>query len=80
MSENENKEIDGDTLINNLKEELEKKSNQIKNLQNKLDSQDIIIADYYKIKDNSNQSKLEQLNLEKKLKSININFKKKMRN
>ena len=72
MSENENKEIDGDTLINNLKEELEKKSNQIKNLQNKLDSQDIIIEDYYKIKENSTQSKLEQLNLEKKLKSINI--------
>ena len=71
MSENENKEIDGDTLINNLKEELEKKSNQIENLQNKLDSQDIIIADYYKIKENSTQSKLEQLNLEKKLKSLN---------
>ncbi len=54
MTENDeqNKEKEEDTLINNLKEELEKKSNQIKNLQNKLDSQDIIIADYYKIKDN----------------------------
>ena len=74
MTENDeqNKEKEEYTLINNLKEELEKKSNQIKNLQNKLDSQDIIIADYYKIKDNSTQSKLEQINLEKKLKSINI--------
>ena len=51
-NENQNKEIGENTLINNLKEELEKKINQIKNLQNKLDSQDIIIADYYKIKDN----------------------------
>ena len=46
-------------MIYYLKKELEKKSNQIKNLQNKLDSKDIIIADYYKIKDNSTQLKLE---------------------
>ena len=47
MTENDeqNKEKEEDTLINNLKKELENKSNQIKNLQNKLDSQDIIIID-----------------------------------
>ena len=70
-NENQNEEIGENTLINNLKEELEKKINQIKNLQNKLDSQDIIIADYYKIKEKSTESRIEQLNMEKKLKSLN---------
>ena len=48
---NEEKENDIDTNIIKLREELEQKSKQIKNLQNKLDSQDIIITDYYKLKD-----------------------------
>ena len=46
----ENKEAENapDINFNQLKEELEQKNKQIKNLQNKLDSQDIIITDYYK--------------------------------
>ena len=66
-NQDENNNID----IKNLKEELDRKNNQIKNLQNKLDSQDIIIEDYYKIKDSITQSKIDQTNTEKKLKSIN---------
>ena len=52
----ENKEAENapDINFNQLKEELEQKNKQIKNLQNKLDSQDIIITDYYKTKDSSN--------------------------
>ena len=48
---NEEIENDIDTNIIKLREELEQKNKQIKNLQNKLDSQDIIITDYYKTKE-----------------------------
>ena len=71
-NENQEKKIESNNIdINNLKEEIERKNTQIKNLQNKLDSQDIIITDYYKLKDSTTQSKIDQTNTEKKLKAIN---------
>ena len=68
---NEEKENDIDTSIIKLREELEQKSKQIKNLQNKLDSQDIIITDYYKTKDASTQFKLELEKHQKIIKNLN---------
>ena len=70
----ENKEAENapDINFNQLKEELEQKNKQIKNLQNKLDSQDIIITDYYKTKDSSTQLKIELDKREKIIKNLNI--------
>ena len=48
---------------NELKNKLEIKDRQIQTLQIKLDSQDIIIKDYYFIKDKLTLSKNEILNL-----------------
>ena len=68
---NEEIENDIDTNIIKLREELEQKNKQIKNLQNKLDSQDIIITDYYKTKDASTQFKLELEKHQKIIKNLN---------
>ena len=64
-------ESDKEIEIKKLKEQLEQKNTQIKNLQNKLDSQDIIIEDYYKLRENSTINKLSLQTNEKKYKSIN---------
>ena len=64
-------ESDKEIEIKKLKEQLEQKNAQIKNLQNKLDSQDIIIEDYYKLRENSTKNKLSLQESEKKYKSIN---------
>ena len=64
-------ESDKEIEIKKLKEQLEQKNTQIKNLQNKLDSQDIIIEDYYKLRENSIKNKLSLQESEKKYKSIN---------
>ena len=56
-----------------LQKQLEFKNKQIKNLQNKLDSQDLIINDYYSIKNKYNESKIEISNLKKILENINSN-------
>ena len=69
----QNEEIENNNDLLFLRDEIEKKNSQIKNLQNKLDSQDIIINDYYKIKNISSESKIELLNLEK---NKNFNFRK----
>ena len=49
------------------------KDKQIKALQMKLDSQDIIINDYYSLKDKYNISKNEILNLKKIIENLNLN-------
>jgi len=56
-----------------VKKELELKNKQIKTLQNKLDSQDLIINDYYSIKDKLTLSKNEILNLKKIIENLNSN-------
>ena len=56
-----------------LKKQLEQKDKQIKALQIKLDSQDVIISDYYSLKDKYTLSKNEILNLKKKIEDLNSN-------
>ena len=56
-----------------LKKQLETKDKQIQTLQIKLDSQDVIITDYYSIKDKLTLSKNEILNLKKKIENLNSN-------
>jgi chromosome segregation ATPase len=58
---------------NEIKNKLEIKERQIQTLQIKLDSQDIIIKDYYFIKDKLTLSKNEILNLKKKIEDLNSN-------
>ena len=55
-----------------LQTQIDFKNKQIKNLQNKLDSQDIIIQDYYSIKDKYAQSQIEISNLKKNLQNLNL--------
>ena len=57
-----------------LQKQLELKNNQLIILQNKLDSQDIIINDYYLIKDKYNESKMEICNLKKIIEKNNSNI------
>ena len=56
-----------------LKNQLELKDKQIKNLQIKLDSQDLIINDYYSLKDKYSLQKNEILNLKKTIENLNSN-------
>ena len=55
-----------------LQTQIDFKNKQIKNLQNKLDSQDIIIQDYYSIKDKYVQSQIEISNLKKSIQNLNL--------
>ena len=55
-----------------LQTQIDFKNKQIKNLQNKLDSQDIIIQDYYSIKDKYTQSQIEISNLKKSIQNLNF--------
>ena len=74
MQKNEKNEEIEDGIVANidkLRDELELKNKQIKNLQNKLDSQDIIITDYYKTKDALSQFKLELEKNQKIIKNLN---------
>ena len=57
-----------------LQKQLELKNKQLIILQNKLDSQDIIINDYYLIKDKYNESKMEICNLKKIIEKNNSNI------
>ena len=52
--------------------EIELKDKQIKNLQEKLDSQDIIIKDYFTLKDKFSESKIEINNLKKQIEKLNL--------
>jgi hypothetical protein len=56
-----------------IQKELEQKNNQIKTLQSKLDSQDIIISDYYSLKDKYSLAKNEILNLKKIIEDLKSN-------
>ena len=56
-----------------IQKELEQKNNQIKTLQIKLDSQDIIISDYYSLKDKHSLAKNEILNLKKIIEDLKSN-------
>ena len=56
-----------------LKKEIELRNKQIQNLQIKLDSQDLIISDYYSLKDKYSLSKNEILNLKKIIENLNSN-------
>ena len=55
-----------------LKKEIELKDKQIKTLHKKLDSQDIIITDYYSLKEKYTLSKNEILNLKKEIENLNL--------
>ena len=54
-----------------IQQQLEFKNKQIKNLQNKLDSQDLLIKDYYSLKNKFSEAKIEITNLKKIVEKYN---------
>ena len=54
-----------------IHQEINLKNTQIKNLQNKLDSQDLLIKDYYSLKNKLSEANLEITNLKKILEKYN---------
>ena len=57
-----------------LKDKLLAKDNQIKNLQDKLDSQDIIVSNFYNINNKYTESKIEITKLKKIIENMNISI------
>jgi hypothetical protein len=60
-----------ETRQESIQQEIEFKNKQIKNLQNKLDSQDLIIKDYYSLKNKFSEAKIEITNLKKIVEKYN---------
>ena len=57
-----------------LQKQLELKDKQIEMLGNKLDSQDVIINDYYSLKNKYSESKIEISNLKKIIENLNAHI------
>ena len=57
-----------------LKDKLLAKDNQIKNLQDKLDSQDIIVSNFYNINNKYTESKIEITKLKKIIENMNTSI------
>ena len=63
-----------ETNQESIQEQIEFKNNQIKNLENKLDSQDLLIKDYYSLKNKFSEAKIEITNLKKIIEKYNSQF------